>query len=172
MLGDDLSVWDFLSSMTFDDFSKLHDFPWLFEKILFFQVFQTLWEPCHTNISLLKDGEPIGEVEKMVDKNWPGKFLLFLLKKISQGMVWRSKHFFTWRWLDNFHLLVINLLQSHMGTILQRLKSLQNWIVNNFSYERYLSKKYLIACFIFLEYCSKTSRWLYIAILIPILKKQ
>ena len=53
MLGDDLSVWDFLSSMTFDDFwfSKFHDFwwflifkvPWLFQKILFFQVFQTLW---------------------------------------------------------------------------------------------------------------------------------
>ena len=33
-------------SMTFDDFSKFHDFPWLFQKILFFQVFQTLWEPC------------------------------------------------------------------------------------------------------------------------------
>ena len=32
-------------SMTFDDFSKFHDFPWLFQKILFFQVFQTLWEP-------------------------------------------------------------------------------------------------------------------------------
>ena len=35
--------------MTFDDFSKFHDFPWLFQKILFFQVFQvfqTLWEPC------------------------------------------------------------------------------------------------------------------------------
>ena len=46
MLGNDLSVWDFLSSMTFDDFSKFHDFPWLFQKILFFQVFQTLWEPC------------------------------------------------------------------------------------------------------------------------------
>ena len=49
MLGDDLSVWvipkfhDF--SMTFDDFSKFHDFPLLFQKILFFQVFQTLWEP-------------------------------------------------------------------------------------------------------------------------------
>ena len=33
-------------SMTFGDFSKFHDFPWLFQKILFFQVFQTLWEPC------------------------------------------------------------------------------------------------------------------------------
>ena len=32
-------------SMTFDDFSKFHDFPWLFQKIVFFQVFQTLWEP-------------------------------------------------------------------------------------------------------------------------------
>ena len=35
-------------SMTFDVFSKFHDFPWLFQKILFFQVFQvfqTLWEP-------------------------------------------------------------------------------------------------------------------------------
>ena len=35
-------------SMTFDDFSKFHDSPWLFQKILFFQVFQvfpTLWEP-------------------------------------------------------------------------------------------------------------------------------
>ena len=32
-------------SMTFDDFSKFHDFPWLFQKVLFFQVFQTLWEP-------------------------------------------------------------------------------------------------------------------------------
>ena len=31
--------------MTFDDFSKFHDFPWLFQKILFVQVFQTLWEP-------------------------------------------------------------------------------------------------------------------------------
>ena len=38
--------------MTFDDFLKFHDFPWLFQKILFFQVFQvfqTLWEPCHHN---------------------------------------------------------------------------------------------------------------------------
>ena len=26
---------------------KFHDFPWLFQKIWFFQVFQTLWEPCH-----------------------------------------------------------------------------------------------------------------------------
>ena len=36
-------------SMTFDDLSKFHDFPWLFHKILFFQVFQVfenLWEPC------------------------------------------------------------------------------------------------------------------------------
>ena len=35
--------------MTFDDFSKFQHFPWLFQKILFFQVsqvFQTLWEPC------------------------------------------------------------------------------------------------------------------------------
>ena len=43
--------------MTFDDFSKFHDFPWLFQKILFFQVFQvfqTLWEPCHTALQLLK----------------------------------------------------------------------------------------------------------------------
>ena len=54
-----LSVWDFLSSMAFDDFSKFHDFPWLFQKIIFFQVFQTLWEPwnqgscmcvCHWSI--------------------------------------------------------------------------------------------------------------------------
>ena len=27
-------------SMTFDDFSKFHDFPWLFQEILVFQVFQ------------------------------------------------------------------------------------------------------------------------------------
>ena len=52
MLGDDLSVWfskfhDF--SMTFDDFSNFQDFPGLFQKILFFQVFQTLWEPCQMN---------------------------------------------------------------------------------------------------------------------------
>ena len=32
--------------MTFDDFLKFHDFSQLFQKILFFQVFQTLWEPC------------------------------------------------------------------------------------------------------------------------------
>ena len=35
-------------SMTFDDFSKFHDFPCLFQKTVFFQVFQvfqTLWEP-------------------------------------------------------------------------------------------------------------------------------
>ena len=37
MQGYDLSVWDLIS--------KFHDFPWLFQKILFFQVFQTLWEP-------------------------------------------------------------------------------------------------------------------------------
>ena len=34
-------------SMIFDDFSKFRDFPWLFQKILFFQFFQTLWEPCN-----------------------------------------------------------------------------------------------------------------------------
>ena len=33
-------------SMTFDDISKFHDFPWYFQKILVFQVFQTLWELC------------------------------------------------------------------------------------------------------------------------------
>ena len=52
MLGDDLSWFtgvrfskfhDF--SMTFDDFSNFYDFPWLFRKKIFFQVFQTLWEP-------------------------------------------------------------------------------------------------------------------------------
>ena len=32
-------------SMTFDDFSKFHDFPWLFQKILFFQVFR-VFTPC------------------------------------------------------------------------------------------------------------------------------
>ena len=29
----------------FDDFSKFHDFPWLLQKFVFFQVFQTLGEP-------------------------------------------------------------------------------------------------------------------------------
>ena len=31
--------------MTFDAFSKFHDFPWLFQKMLFFQIFQNLWKP-------------------------------------------------------------------------------------------------------------------------------
>ena len=53
-------------SMTFDDFSKFHDFPWLFQKILFFQVFQTLWEPCPINshpLGSMSIGPPIPEIQ-------------------------------------------------------------------------------------------------------------
>ena len=95
MLGDDLSVWDFLSSMTFDDFSKFHDFPGLFQKILFFHVFQTLWEPwCIQEYS--------GFNHRMVNSLAPGRFdcnLKSLIFKLISKIYIYLEHFL-WNGID------------------------------------------------------------------------
>ena len=44
-------MWDFLSFMTFDDFLKFHDFPWLFHKKIIFPGFP---DPLGTLIHIAK----------------------------------------------------------------------------------------------------------------------
>ena len=67
MLGDDLSVWDFLSSMTFDDFSKFHDFPWLFQKKNIFPGFPGFPDPVG---NLFYCRYPHSTMTAEIEENW------------------------------------------------------------------------------------------------------
>ena len=89
-------------SMTFDDFSKFRDFPWLFQKILFFQVFQTLWEPCKGIIfKLIIQNNSLGTCCDIASRRMPLK-LINEKSTLVQVMAWchqATSHYQSQCWL-------------------------------------------------------------------------